>query len=98
MAGPTKSRQHRAPLKPASPKPWKWDEAREAVEGRAPGAWREIGDHLAQWEAEHRTEAEAAADRERDEQGRFIQVGVSHPDGEPRDHMAAQGNLRRMQI
>jgi hypothetical protein len=55
-----------------------------------------IGDCLARWEAKHRTEAEAAADRDRDEQGRFVQADVTPPPGEPRDHMAARGIRRRL--
>ncbi len=54
------------------------------------------GDCLAQWEAKHRTEAEAAADRERDEQGRFVHPSVTLTPGEPRDQESARGIRRRL--
>lgn len=59
-----------------------------------PEAWREISDALARWEVEHRTEKEAAAQKNRDGKGRFLHLDVSHPDG--RDHVSARGLQRRL--
>ena len=73
-----------------------WDEVREAVEGRAPGAWREIGDHLAQWEAEHRKPG-APEGNQNAAASCGETTGGDTPDcSEPRDHKSARGIRRRL--
>ena len=74
-----------------------WPEVEQLVTSRlGPEVWGPFGKALAEWEAKHRTESEAAAGRVRDDQGRFIQVGVTTPDG-PRDHKSTRGIRRRLQ-
>jgi hypothetical protein len=60
-----------------------------------PAVREQIAAELARWEAEHRTEAEAAVDRDRDEQGRFVQAPVTLEVG-VRDDESAPGIRRRL--
>ena len=55
----------------------------------------QIAAELARWESKHRTEAEAAVDRDRDEQGRFVQAPVTLEVG-VRDDESAPGIRRRL--
>jgi len=77
-----------------------WAEARQVVIGQGGEEGREwcavIDQALQEWEAEHRTESEAAADRGRDDKGRFVHPSVTQTGGEPRDKESARGIRRRL--
>jgi hypothetical protein len=75
-----------------------WSEVEKLVISRLDEhAWQPFAQALGRWEADYRTEAEAAANRERDDKGRFIQAPVSPGDGRSRDDDAARGIRRRLQ-
>jgi hypothetical protein len=78
-----------------------WASARQTVIGQAGEEGREwcavIDRALQEWEAEHRTESEAAVDRDRDDKGRFIQAPVTPGDGRDRDDDTSRGMRRRLQ-
>lgn len=85
-----------------NPKEWihlatgdSWDDMGKLIRDYSPEAWNEISEAIALWEMLHRTEEEAAKQRERDEAGRFIQASVSQTGGR-RDQESAQGIRRRI--